>query len=113
MVGNDVHELVCYCVVGGLRPANPSFCNGTIKKLLLTVMRFRVTDIFCLIFYLQKVNKAILDQMIAEGKKEQLKSFEQVNLSLGKHTPFLQAQLFSCEGVKRAMQHFLKCCHLM
>ena len=29
-------------------------------------------------FILQKVKKAILDQMVAEGKKEQLKSFEQV-----------------------------------
>ena len=39
-----------------------SFCNG--------------------IFVLQKVKEAILDQMVAEGKKEQLKSFEQVRVNV-------------------------------
>lgn len=43
--------------------------------------------------------------MIAEGKKEQLKSFEQVKLSLTLNIPsFLHTQFFSCESVIKAMQ---------
>lgn len=40
----------------------------------------------------EKVNKAILDQMIAEGKKEQLKSFEQVKAI------FLTPEIFTTEN---------------
>lgn len=46
----------------------------------MTKSLFKSSRVDSVFVPLQKVKKTILDQMIAEGKKEQLKSFEQVKL---------------------------------
>ena len=52
------------------------------KVAKFVVVRFEKFITFICFQFFQAVKKAIYDEIIAEGKKEQLKSFEQVRVSL-------------------------------